>query len=29
MKWLYEFSVNQEKELEQIDIAKDEQGNEV
>ena len=29
MKWLYEFSVNQEKELEQIDITKDEQGNEV
>lgn len=29
MKWLYEFSVNQEKELEQIDIAKDDQGNEV
>lgn len=29
MKWLYEFSVNGEKEVEQIETSKDEQGNEV
>lgn len=29
MKWLYEFAVNNEKEMEQVETSKDEQGNEV
>jgi len=29
MKWLYEFTVNGEKEVEQVETSKDEQGNEI
>ena len=29
MKWLYEFAVNNEKEVEQVEVTNDAQGNEV